>query len=186
MEWLPLKTKASWATCIHWANQQANTPECIGQSERGVPSHPALGAKGAGIHEFHKAVTNWEMTPRGLILVDSPTTGTPIEAAGLQMPRISEKEAYLIIWNIWPERQAPTLTLNTLLGVYWSTLQSCGPAASIFAASLCLPPIHRCPLKKGLYPQLTPWFLWLPPKGHLQVTWLWWPAGVILTGLTGL
>lgn len=66
------------------------------------------------------------MTARGLILVDSPTTGPPPEAAGLQMPRISEKAAYLITCHIRPERRAPTLTLNTLPGSTEALSQAVG------------------------------------------------------------
>ena len=49
---------------------------------------------------------------------------------------------------------------------------------TILVLSHCLAPAHWYHPRKSSFTCLEPWFLQLLHRGHLQITWLWWPVGL--------
>ena len=63
--------------------------------------------------------------------------------------------------------------------------QSCSWNGGCLCLSFHLTTVRLYLPESSFSPCLELWFLWLPPRGYLRVTWLWWPTALIW-GRTGL
>ena len=136
---------------------------------QGMPlDHPTLEVRGAGVPGSARTVT-----PKRQISASCPHQGTAQTGDWNTPPVFLWKKPPCLFWSFGLRHHFQVCLTSEGL---WRGSQGTEAGGAVMA----ILPHHGSSgiSQKGAY-RLT-WFLWLSPRGHLQILWLRWPAGPTL------
>lgn len=140
--------------------------------------HLALEAKMACVPGSHGTVTMGDTVPDRL-----PLPGHRTDSRLKQTPSLLEKEACLLVQELWPKEKSCGLT-------HYRGLQRCSQGMEAGECNLCLLSLPCFSLLVSSRKVLITLFGFpifaAAARGHLYITWLWWPMRLVLMGPTKL